>query len=506
MFENFPLLAQGFGLAVSPYNILLMIVGVFLGILVGVLPGLGAPNGVTLLMPLTFGMNPVSAIILLTSMYWGALYGGSTTSILFNIPGEPSSVATTFDGHPMAKAGRATEALTTAFLSSGFGALIGVATVTILSSWATRFALQFSPVEYFTVFMLAFGSFVAFGGGSPIKTIVSIGLGFAWASIGMDTVSGSMRLTYGFPELSRGISLLVVVIGLYGIGELCQTMQEPAGTVEPVASRLSPREVVRAALIWPRYWIALLRSALIGVWMGITPGGPTASTFMSYGIGRRFSKAGARFGTGEPEGLVCSEVSDQAAGCAAMLPMLALGLPSSATAAVLLGGLMVWGLTPGPALFAERPDFVWGLIASMYVSNEVCVIMALTTVPLFAAILRAPFTITGPLIVVVCLVGAWTVGSAPIDLWMVLAFGAVGYFLSRLQYPVAPLVLAMVLGDRAEDAFRQSMILSKGSLWVFWSNPLAGTIATLALFCFALPGLTALWRLAGRHLVRGAQS
>ena len=312
----------------SPYNILLMIVGVFLGILVGVLPGLGAPNGVTLLMPLTFGMNPVSAIILLTSMYWGALYGGSTTSILFNIPGEPSSVATTFDGYPMAKAGRATEALTTAFLSSGFGALFGVAAVTVLSSWATRFALQFSPVEYFTVFMLAFGSFVAFGGGSPIKTIVSIGLGFAWASIGMDTVSGSMRLTYGIPELSRGISLLVAVIGLYGIAELCQTMQEPAGTVEPVATRLSPREVLRAALIWPRYWIALLRSACIGVWMGITPGGPTAATFMSYGIGRRFSRAGARFGTGEPEGLVSSEVSDQAAGCAAMLPMLALGLPA----------------------------------------------------------------------------------------------------------------------------------------------------------------------------------
>jgi TctA family transporter len=498
MLDNFPLLMQGFALAVSPHNILLMIVGVFLGILVGVLPGLGAPNGVTLLMPLTFGMNPVSAIILLTSMYWGALYGGSTTSILFNIPGEPSSVATTFDGHPMAKAGRATEALTTAFLSSGFGALFGVATVTVLSSWATRFALKFSPVEYFVVFMLAFGSFVAFGGGSPIKTIVSIGLGLAWASIGMDTVSGSMRLTYGFTDLSRGISLLVVVIGLYGIGELIQTMQEPAGTIEPVASKLSPREVLRAARIWPRYWIALLRSALVGVWMGITPGGPTAATFMSYGLGRRFSKAGKRFGTGEPEGLVSSEVSDQAAGCAAMLPMLALGVPSSATAAVLLGGLMIWGLTPGPALFAERPDFVWGLIASMYVSNVVCVIMVLTTVPLFAAILRAPFTITGPLIVIVCLVGTWTVGSNPIDFWMMLGFGAIGYFMSRLQYPVAPLVLAMVLGDRAEDAFRQSMILSKGSLLVFWSNPLAGTIATLALLCFATPALTAVWRWARR--------
>jgi TctA family transporter len=317
--------------------------------------------------------------------------------------------------------------------------------------------------------------------------------------MGMDTVSGSMRLTFGFPELSRGISLLVVVIGLYGIGELCQTSQGGAGKVEAVATKLSPREVLRAALAWPRYWVAQLRSALIGVWMGITPGGPTAATFMSYGIGRRFSKAGAQFGKGHPEGLVSSEVSDQAAGCAAMLPMLALGVPSSATAAVLLGGLMIWGLTPGPALFAERPDFVWGLIASMYVSNVVCVIMVLTTVPLFAAILRAPFTVTGPLIVIVCLVGTWTVGASTVDLGMMLAFGAVGYFMSRLQYPVAPLVLALVLGDRAEDAFRQSMILSKGSLGVFWSNPLAGTIATLALLCFLFPALSALWRYGRRR-------
>jgi len=502
MFDNLQLLTNGFAVAITGYHILLMMVGVFLGILVGVLPGLGAPNGVTLLMPLTFAMNPVSAIILLTSMYWGALFGGSTTSILFNIPGEPSPVATTFDGYPMAKAGRATEALTFAFMSSGFGALFGVAAVTLLSSWATRFALQFSPVEYFAVFMLAFGSFVAFGGGAPFKTIISICIGFAFASIGMDTVSGSMRLTYGIADLSRGVSLLVVVIGLYGIGELLSTMQSPV-KAEAVTTRLSPRAVLAAARIWPRYWIALLRSACVGCWMGITPGGPTAATFMSYGIGKRFSRAGARFGKGEPEGLISCETADQASGSAAMLPMLALGLPSSATAAVLLGGLMIWGLTPGPSLFAERPDFVWGLIASMYVSNVVAVIMALTTVPIFAALLRVPLTITAPLIVIVCVVGAYTVASNTTDLWSVLLFGVVGYLMSRLEYPIAPLVLAMVLGDKAEDAFRQSMILSKGSLAVFWSNPLAGTVATLALLCFALPLFTAVWRLARRLLGHG---
>jgi TctA family transporter len=241
----------------------------------------------------------------------------------------------------------------------------------------------------------------------------------------------------------------------------------------------------------PRYWAALLRSSAIGIWMGITPGGPTAASFMSYGLARRFSRRSARFGTGEPEGVISPETADHAAGTSAILPMLALGVPGSATAAVMMGGLMIWGLAPGPMLFIEQKDFVWGLIASMYMGNVVAVVLVLATVPLFAAILRIPFSIIGPVIVVVCVIGAYTVANAPFDLGLVLVFGVAGYVLKKLDYPIAPMVLAMVLGDKAEDAFRQSMIMSKGSLAIFWSNGLVGTLATLALLLLLWPVIAA---------------
>jgi TctA family transporter len=493
MLDNLASLAQGFVVALTAKHVLLMFAGVAFGLVVGVLPGLGAPNGVGLLLPLTFTMEPVSAVILLTSLYWGALIGGSTTSILFNIPGEPSSVATTFDGYPMAKAGKATKALTFAFLSSGFGALFGVVVVTLLAGHVARFALLFSPVEYFAVFLLAFTSFVAFGGSAPLKTVASILVGLALASVGMDTISGSMRLTFDLPDLIRGVSFLVVVIGLFGIGELLETMQSPL-SAKPVATRIELGEVFRAARDWLGYRTALLRSALIGCWMGIAPGGPTAASFMSYGFGRRLSPNGHNFGKGEPEGLISAETADQAAGSSAMLPMLALGLPSSATAAVLLGGLMIWGITPGPTLFTERPEFVWGLIASMYLSNVVAVILALATVPVFARLMQVSFAINGPIIALICVIGAWTVAGSPFDLWLLLLFGVVGFVMKALDYPLAPLVLAMVLGDRTEDAFRQSMLLSGGKLSVFVASPLAAIITTLALLCLLVPLIGALRR------------
>ncbi|HEY7904792.1 MAG TPA: tripartite tricarboxylate transporter permease, partial [Casimicrobiaceae bacterium] len=277
--DNLALLWHGFGVVLTTQHLLLMVAGVLLGILVGVLPGLGAPNGVSLLLPLTFTMNPVAAIILLTSMYWGALFGGSTTSILFNIPGEPSSVATTFDGYPMAKQGRAAQALTLAFLSAAAGALIGVILITLLSSWVATFALRFGSPEYFAVYFLAFASFIGLGGAAPLKTLVSLGLGLAFASVGMDTISGSLRLTFGLDSLVGGISFLVAVIGLFGIGELLVTMEEGL-RFDGLKARIRPRAVLEAARMLPRHWVVLLRSSAIGCWMGITPGGPTAASFM----------------------------------------------------------------------------------------------------------------------------------------------------------------------------------------------------------------------------------
>ena len=501
--DNLASLFHGFAVALTWYNVALMLTGVLLGILVGVLPGLGAPNGVTILMPLTFSMEPVSAIILLTSMYWGALFGGSTTSILFNIPGEPSSVATTFDGHPMAKQGQAVEALSFAFLSAGFGALVGVLVITVLSGWVTRFALRFSSPEYFAVYLLVFASFVGLSGANPMKTLVSILLGFAFAAVGMDTISGSLRLTFGFDELLRGISFLVVVIGLFGIGELLLTMEEGL-KFEGVKVRVSLSGVLSTLARLPRYWVALIRGSLVGVWMGITPGGPTAASFMSYGLAKRFSRRRDNFGKGEPEGVIAPETADHGAGTAAMLPMLALGIPGSATAAVMMGGLMIWGLNPGPLLFMERPDFVWGLIASMYLGNVVAVVLVLATVPLFAAILRIPFAIIAPIIVVVCFIGAWTVGASKPDLWLAFVFGLVGYVFKKLDYPVAPLVLALVIGDKAEDAFRQSMLMSQGSLRIFFDNPLVATITLLAIGLLTWP----LWAmlLQGVTRLRGGQA
>ena len=488
--ENLGSLLHGFAIALTTYHLALMVAGVLLGILVGVLPGLGAPNGVSLLLPLTFTMDPVAAIILLTSMYWGALFGGSTTSILFNIPGEPSSVATTFDGYPMAKQGKATEALSLAFLSAGFGAMVGVILITVLSTWVAKFALKFSSPEYFAVYLLAFASFVGLSGNPPLKTVVSLALGLGFAAVGMDTISGSLRLTFGFDQLLKGVSFLVAVIGLFGIGELLLSMEEGL-RFEGLKARISPRAVLATIVAMPRHWVALLRSAAIGCWMGITPGGPTAASFMSYGLAKRFSRRRRHFGKGEPDGIISPETADHAAGTSAILPMLALGVPGSATAAVMMGGLMIWGLNPGPTLFTDRPDFVWGLIASMYLGNVVAVVLVLATVPVFAAILRIPVAIIGPMIVVVCFIGAYTVASTRFDLWLALAFGVAGYGLKKLDYPIAPLVLAMVLGDKAEDAFRQSMIMSRGSLSIFWSNTLVATLVALAALLLLSPLITA---------------
>jgi putative tricarboxylic transport membrane protein len=494
--ENLELLLHGFTIAVTVPHLALMVIGVLLGILVGVLPGLGAPNGVSLLLPLTFGMQPVSAIILLSSMYWGALFGGSVTSILFNIPGEPSSVATTFDGYPMARDGRPTTALATAFGSAAFGALVGVILITFLASWVAQVALAFGPAEYFAVYFLAFASFVGMGGSAPIKTVVALAIGFAIAAIGIDTVSGSVRLTMGVDELVKGVSFVVAVMGLFGIGELLIAVEEEF-QARAVSSKVEWREVFRALGQLPRHSVALLRSAAIGCWMGITPGGPTAASFMSYGIAKRFSRNGHRFGTGEVEGIIAPETADHAAGTSALLPMLSLGIPGSATAAVMMGGLMIWGLNPGPMLFVDQKDFVWGLIASMYVGNIVAVVLVLLTVPVFAALMRIPFVVIAPLIVIICAVGAYSVSNSYLDVVLMLGFGIVGYLFKKLYYPLAPLVLAIVIGDKAEDAFRQSMLMSKGSLGIFFENRLVTSLVVAGMALLLLPlalQIVRLWR------------
>src|SRR5689334_13107875 len=478
-------LIGGFEVALSWFNLLLMLAGITLGVIIGVLPGLGGANGVAILLPLTFSMaqhpgGQTSAIILLSCIYWGALFGGAITSILFNIPGEPWSVATTFDGYPLAQKGRAGAALTSSFTSSFFGALVGVLLITFLSPVVARFALRFGPPEFFSVYLLTFCAFVGMSKGSPFKTIAAMMLGFALAAVGIDTVTGQLRLTFGFADLLKGFDFLIAVIGLFGIGEILLTIEEGL-EFKGAKARLNMKVVLETWKELPRYWKTSLRSATVGCLMGIVPGGATPASFMSYGLAKKMSKDGEKFGTGQVEGVVAPETAAHAAGTSALLPMLALGIPGSPTAAVLLGGLLIWGLQPGPLLFVEQKDFVWGLIASMYLGNLAGLLVVLTCVPAFAAILRVPFSVIAPIIVVICAIGAYTVHNSTFDVWMMVVFGVAGYVFKKLSYPLAPMVLAIVLGDRAEASFRQAMLVSQGDMSVFFSNKLVGSLTGLAL-------------------------
>jgi putative tricarboxylic transport membrane protein len=491
-------LAGGFAVAATLPNLGFMLIGITLGVLIGVLPGLGGANGIAILLPLTFSMNPVSAIIMLSCIYWGALFGGAITSILFNIPGEPWSVATTFDGHPMAQQGKAAEALTAAFTSSFVGALFAVLLITFLAPLLAKFALKFGPAEFFAVQFLTFASFIGMSKEPAAKTLAAMMLGFALAAVGMDNVTGQLRMTYGFPELLKGFDFLIAVIGLFGIGEILLTMEEGLA-FKGKSAKITFRVMWQTWKDIAKHWRVFVRSTLIGCWMGITPGGATPASFMSYGMARRFSKTPENFGKGDITGVIAPETAAHAAGTSALLPMLTLGIPGSPTAAVLLGGLLIWGLQPGPMLFIEQKDFVWGLIASMYLGNIVGLIVVLTTVPWWAAILRIPFSVIAPVIIVICAVGAYTVHSAMLDVVMMLVFGVLGYFFKKLKYPLAPLVLALVLGDMAEASFRQAMLLSQGSLSIFWSNPLVGTIFGLAVLLLVWPLWGTLKQLARRQ-------
>jgi TctA family transporter len=498
MIEDIGNLFHGFAVVVQPFNLVLMVIGIVLGVIVGVLPGLGGANGVAILLPLTFSMSPTSAIIMLSCIYWGALFGGAITSILFNIPGEPWSVATTFDGHPMAQQGKAGEALTAAFTSSFVGALFAVIMITLVAPLVASFALRFGPPEIFAVYFLAFCSFVGLSKEPPFKTVVSMMLGFALGAVGLDQMTGQLRLTFGFTEMLNGFDFLIAVIGLFGIGEILLTMEEGL-SFKGRAAHINARVVFQTWAMLPKYWVISLRSCLIGCWMGISPAGATPASFMSYGIAKRMSKNGKNFGKGEIEGVIAPETAAHAAGTSALLPMISLGVPGSPTAAVLLGGLLIWGLQPGPLLFVEQKDFVWGLIASMYMGNIVGLLIVLTCVPLFAAILRIPFSVIAPIILVLCAIGAYTVHNSAFDVIMMVVFGILGYFMKKTSYPMAPMVLAIVLGDKAEEAFRQSLLGSGGGLGIFFSNPLVSTIMVLGLVALFWGAISTGWaRLRGQ--------
>src|SRR6187397_1611 len=404
----------------------------------------------------------------------------------------------------MAQQGKAGEALTAAFTSSFVGALFAVIMITLVAPLVASFALQFGPAEKFAVYFLAFCSFVGLSKEPPFKTIAAMMIGFALAAVGLDSITGQLRLTFGFTEILNGFDFLIAVIGLFGIGEILLTMEEGLSFKGKVAG-INPKVVWETWKELPQFWMTSLRSCLIGCWMGISPAGATPASFMSYGIAKRVSKNGDKFGKGEIEGVVAPETAAHAAGTSALLPMLALGVPGSPTAAVLLGGLLIWGLQPGPMLFIDNKDFVWGLIASMYLGNLVGLIVVLTCVPLFAAILRIPFSIIAPIILVMCAIGAYTVHNSTFDIVMMLVFGVAGYLLKKCNYPLAPMVLAIVLGDKAEEAFRQSLLASQGSLGIFVSNGLVSSIMALGLIALFWPIIQSGWTWLRSGKLRPAQ-
>jgi len=467
-------LMMGLQVAAQPYNLLIAVVGMTLGVIVGVLPGLGGANGCAILIPVTFVMPPVAAVILLSSIYWGALYGGCICSILFNIPGEPWAVATTFDGYPMAKKGQAGRSLSAAFFAHFCGAILGTIALTFFSPLLAAFALRFGPPEVFGVMLLTFSAFVGLVGKSPIKTLVATALGFIMAAVGIDVVSGELRLTFGLTPLMGGFNFIVAVIGLFGIGEIFLTVEEGL-KLEGVKVRMHWSDITTTLKDMKQYWKTLLLGSFVGVWMGFKPGGATPASFMAYGFAKEAMKAEEKeqFGQGHVAGIFAPESAAHGAGTSAMIPMITLGIPGSPTAAVILGGLMIWGLQPGPMLFVDKPDFVWGLIASTWYGNIIGLFIVLAFAPAFAAVLRAPFGILMPLLIFICSIGAYAVNNRMIDIWYMMIFGVIGWLFKKLDYNMAPMLLALVLGDMAESAMRQSLIMSQGSLLIFVQPPIA---------------------------------
>ncbi len=489
MAENLHNLYLGISVAMQPYNFMVAMIGLVLGVIVGVLPGLGGANGVAILIPLTVAMPPVAGIILLASIYWGALYGGSITSILFNIPGEPWSVAATFDGYPMANKGQPGRALVLAFLAHFFGAVLGVVMLSFFAPIISEFALRFGPAEIFSVMVLTFSAFVGLGGKDAMKTLTAIFIGFILSAVGMDTVTGALRMTYGSIDLMGGFNFIIAVIGLFGLGEILLTVEEGL-KIEGKPGRVTLKDLKDGTIEVAKNWKSLVLGGVIGCWMGLKPGGATPASFMAYGFAKQGAKDKEAFGQGAPAGIIAPEAAAHGAGTSAALPMITLGIPGSPTMAVIMGGLMIFGLVPGPMLFKEHADFVWGFIGSCWIGNILGLVVVLAFAPLFAAILQVRFAIIMPIIVYVCAIGAYAVNNRMIDIYYMIIFGVFGYLFKKLDYPMAPMVLALVLGDMAESALRQALLISGGSPIVLFQPPIALPIMIVAIIIFFWPTIS----------------
>jgi putative tricarboxylic transport membrane protein len=489
-------LAGGFGTALQPFNLLLLTIGCFLGLVIGVLPGLGGTSGVAILLPITVFIantgpgGATSAVIFLAGIYWGALFGGVITSILFNIPGEPWSVVLLFDGFPLAKKlGKPALALSSSFFASFIGAFIATIGFTFFAKPLADAALSFGPPELFAVFLMSFTTLVGLESGAPFKSIAMIGLGLLLAAIGFDTITGAPRLTFGRIEILSGIGFVPVTIGLFGMGEILASAEEQGiGFVERISAKVGLKDILETlGELRKRIWTVVI-TAVIGFWFGVLPGhGATAGSFLGYGLARQYSKNKANFGKGEITGIMAPQAAADASAVGSLVPMVALGVPGSPTSAVIMAGLFIWGLQPGPLLFIDHPDFVWGLTASIYLGHLITFTMCLLAVPLLAKIMHAPYAIITPFIVIISIIGSYSLNNSMFDVFITIAFGFVGYWLRKMKYPLAPLVVAIVLGDSTERELRKALIASGGSPLIFVGSPLAATLMILAIILLLLP-------------------
>ncbi|OGP77236.1 MAG: transporter [Deltaproteobacteria bacterium RBG_16_49_23] len=461
----------GFGVAFQPVNLLFCFTGVLIGTLVGVLPGLGPVAAISLLLPATFHAPPVASIIMLSGIYYGAMYGGSTTSILVNIPGEAASVVTCFDGYQMARRGRAGPALGMAAFASFIAGTLGVIGLAFLAPPLAAIALKFGPPEYFSLMVLGLTVLTFLAGGSMLKSLMMASIGVIIGNVGLDLITAQPRFTFGLSILLDGVGLVPLVMGLFGISEVLLNVEQ----------RLSEREVFKTVLKgllptlrdWKESIGPLLRGSILGFFLGILPGGGAViSSFVSYGLEKRLSKHPEEFGKGAIAGVAGPESANNSATAGAFIPLLTLGLPSNAVMAILLGALMIYGMPPGPKLISSHPQLFWGVISSMYIGNIMLLILNLPLIGLWVKILKIPYPILFPLILLFCLIGAYSLNNNPAEIGLMLFFGLLGYLMKKFKYDGAPLVLAMVLGPLMDQSLRQSLLMSGGSGMIFFTRPI----------------------------------
>jgi len=486
--ETLTQLGQGFALALAPANLLWAFVGVFLGTAVGVLPGIGPALTIALLLPLTFSVDATSVFIMFAGIYYGAMYGGSTTSILLNTPGESATIVTALEGNQMAKRGRAAAALATAAIGSFVAGTIGTLGITFLAPAVVDLALRFGPAEYFALMVLAFVTVSAVLGNSVVRGLTALFLGLFLGLIGVDLQTGQARLTFGVPELLDGINVIVVAVGLFAVGETLYLAIHPRGLAGQVLRVQGSMWLTRAD--WKRSWRPWLRGTGIGFPIGALPaGGAEIPTFLSYYVERRLTRHPEEFGKGAIEGVAGPEAANNASAAGVLVPMLALGLPTSATAAIILSAFQSYGISPGPLLLQNQPDLVWALIASLYVGNVMLLVLNLPLIGLWVRVLSIPPPLLYGGILVFATIGTYGISRSPVDLVFLYAMGAVGYLMRRYDFPTAPVIIGMILGPLAEQEFRRAMTIAQGDLMVFLTRPLSATLLALALVALFAPAI-----------------